>query len=144
MSFTHFSSDTAASYLKQVRTAFLRLHKALLDSERVQYERVYGRIPSPGEFLRLVMGDEWFNWLRPMSQYIVQIDEILAAKEPVTSEQFDELMKIAQQLTQRDDRGALAEQRYFQATERDPEVAILHVKVAELLTINSPESSQEL
>jgi hypothetical protein len=142
MSSTNFSSDTAADQLKQVRTAFLRLHKALLDSERGQYERVYGRIPSPGEFLRLVMGDEWFNWLRPMSQYIVQIDEILATKEPVSSEQFDELMNIAQRLTQRDDRGTLAEQRYFQAIERDPDVAFLHATVTELLATNSPESGQ--
>lgn len=56
-------------HLDQLFRALLRLHKALLDDERVSYERVHGRIPSNGAFLQLVLGDAWFAWLRPLSRW---------------------------------------------------------------------------
>ena len=51
--------------LREVSGALLRLHKALLDDERAQFERVRGRIESSGQFLQLVLHDEWFAYLRP-------------------------------------------------------------------------------
>ena len=53
-------SDPGHSQVDQLRLALLRLHKALLDDERVSYERVYGRISTNGEFLQLVLGHAWF------------------------------------------------------------------------------------
>src|SRR5690349_1128524 len=46
----------------------LRVHKALLDHERVRYERERGRVGGPGEFLQIVINDPWFAWLRPVSE----------------------------------------------------------------------------
>jgi hypothetical protein len=48
------------AHLNRIFQALLRLHKALLDDERVSYERVHGRIPSNGAFLQLVLEDAWF------------------------------------------------------------------------------------
>ena len=45
--------------LDSIFTGLLRLHKALLDDERVAYERVHGRIPSNGAFLQLALNDAW-------------------------------------------------------------------------------------
>ncbi|MEO5956194.1 MAG: hypothetical protein ABIR36_10970 [Nitrospiraceae bacterium] len=59
--------DAERSHVDQLRLALLHLHKALLDDERVSYERVYGRIASNGEFLQLLLGHAWFAWLRPLS-----------------------------------------------------------------------------
>jgi hypothetical protein len=67
--------------LTKVRTALLRLHKALLDFEREGYERARGKIGNSYEFLQLVMSDPWFAWLRQLSELIVEMDELLAAKE---------------------------------------------------------------
>ncbi|MBD2099759.1 hypothetical protein [Leptolyngbya sp. FACHB-261] len=120
-------------HLQNVRLAFLRLHKALLDSERVQYERVHGRIATSGDFFRLVIGHEWFNWLRPMSQFVAQVDETLAAKQPMTLEQVNGFLATARQLIRSSAEGTPQEQRYYQAIERDPEVARLHVVAADLL-----------
>lgn len=127
------SIDVARSHLKQVRSAFLRLHKALLDSERTQYEQFYGRIPSPNAFLQLVLNHEWFNWLRPMSQFIIRIDETVGGKEPMTLAQADELLESAHKFIRVLEDGTPDEQRYFFAINRDPDVAILHVEVAQLL-----------
>lgn len=132
MSSINFSANPFL-HLQKVRTAFLHLHKALLESERVAYEQSHGRIPSSGEFFRLVISDDWFSWLRPMSQFIVQIDEALAAKEPMTLGQVNELLAAAQELVRPAEAGTPQEQRYFQAIQRDPDIAIRHANIKELL-----------
>ena len=125
--------ETKVKQLKEVRMALLRLHKALLESERTVYEQVNGRIQSNGEFLRLVIGHEWFGWLHPISQFIVQIDELMAAKEPATAEQVDELVTEAQNLLRPELEGNAVEQRYYHAIQRDPGIAMMHAEVSELL-----------
>ena len=67
--------DRERAHLNDLFQALLRLHKALLDAERLPYERVHGRIASNGEFLQLVLGDSWFAWLRPLSHYVAGLDE---------------------------------------------------------------------
>lgn len=73
----------AAAKLRAIRMALLVLHKALLDHERLRYERTHGRIESPGQTLHLVMTDPWFAWLRPISALVVQADERLDSDQGV-------------------------------------------------------------
>jgi len=121
--------------LREVRQALLRLHKALLNSERIVYERSHGRIQTNGEFFRLVIGHEWFSWLRPISQFIAQIDEVLSAKEePVTLQQANELLEEARTLIHPDESGTPLEQRYYDAIQRDPNIALMHAEVSRLLS----------
>jgi hypothetical protein len=61
--------------LDRVRTDLLRVHRALLEAERVRYEAVRGPIPNNSAFLQLVINDPWFDWLRPMAQLVLLIDE---------------------------------------------------------------------
>lgn len=133
MSTTDPASPDIREHLQSIRTAFLRLHKALLDSEKDQYERSYGPVLSAGAFFRLVIGNEWFSWLRPMSQYIVHVDETLAAKEPMTVEKANELLASAHQLIRSSEEGTPQERRYFETIQRDPNIAIMHAEVAKLL-----------
>src|SRR5437762_14117598 len=72
--------------LRGLSRALLRLHKALLDDERTRFERVRGRIESSGEFLPLVLHDEWFAHLRPLSALVVRIGELLDAEEATQDE----------------------------------------------------------
>ena len=67
--------------LIELHGALVKLHKALLDSERQVYEKDVGRIQSPNHFFQLLTSDPFFSWLRPISQLIVAIDETLDAKE---------------------------------------------------------------
>lgn len=140
MSSTNSSPNAVRHHLREVRSAFLSLHKALLDSERLLYEQFYGRIPTSGEFFRLVIGHEWFSWLRPMSQFIVSVDETLSTKEPVTLERSQELLEVARSLIRIADDGTPQEQRYYYAIQRDPNVAMMHVGVAQLLNANTHKS----
>lgn len=132
MSSTH-SLDSDLKRLREVRLALLRLHKALLESERVVYEQFHGRIASSGEFFRLVVGHEWFSWLRPMSQLIVQMDDVLHAKEPVTLEQVNAPLNEVEQMLQPDLEGTTLAKRYYRAIQRDPDIALMHAEISRLL-----------
>jgi hypothetical protein len=134
MTLTNFSSEAEAfQQLQEFRVMLLRLHKALLESERGTYEQVHGEIASTGEFFRLVLDHEWFAWLRPMSQFIVQIDDFLHPKEPTTLAQAETLLATAHALLTPNAEGSLAEQRYMQAIQRDPTIALLHADAMKLL-----------
>lgn len=131
------SLNQSLKRLREVRLALLRLHKALLNSERVTYEQFHGRIQSNGEFFRLVIGHEWFSWLRPISQFIVQIDDVLTAKEPVSLDQVNVLFVEARRLLQPSAEGTTLERRYFRAIQRDPDIALMHAEVSQLLAVDA-------
>ncbi len=133
MSSDQRSFDFEVQRLRAIRHEFLSLHKALLESERESYEQHYGPIQNSGEFFRLVIGDEWFDWLRPMSQFIVQIDELFAAKEPIQLAQVMDLLEHAPTLLRAEETGNLAEQRYYLAIQRDADIAFMHAELFNLL-----------
>jgi len=120
------SLEPEIKHLREVRHGFLRLHKALLDAERETYEQHFGKIQTNGDFFQLVISHEWFDWLRPMSQFIVQVDELLDDKAAIASSQIHDSMEQAHQLLKASEDGTLAEQRYDQAIQRSPDIAFMH------------------
>ncbi len=136
MSSNSSSLDFPFKRLRDVRTKLLRLHKALLESEKVEYEKFHGPIRSRGEFFQLVIGEGVFSWLRPFSQFIVEIDEVMAAKdEPVTLQQVNHLLEEARMLLRPSENGNVREQRYFEAIQRDPDIAFMHAELSQLLSL---------
>jgi hypothetical protein len=133
MSSTNQSLDLTLQRLRELRPVLLRLHKALLDSERTQYEQLYGPIQTNAQFLQLVIGHEWFNWLHQISQFIVQMDEVLYSKKPVEFEQANLILEQAKTLLQPNNDGTTSEQRYFHAIQRDPDIALMHIQIAKML-----------
>ena len=133
MAASDFQSIPAYQKLKTLRPLLLKLHKALLNTERDHYESIHGPIISKGEFFQLVIGDEWFSWLRPISQFIVQMDEVLSAKEPVSPNQIHMLLEEVRGLVPPNQGEGEAATRYFQALQRDATVAGLHGEVSLLI-----------
>jgi hypothetical protein len=119
--------DQARRKLTELRQILLTLHKALLDSERTAYEISHGAIASSATFLNLLINDPSFQWLRPITTLIVQIDETLAAKKPPAStHDFEQLAADMRALLSPSREEADFWKRYFAATQRDPAVAVLH------------------
>lgn len=123
-------SDTLPPELRQqlraVREALLALHKALLDDEKLRYERHHGRIEGSYEFLRLVIGDPWFAWLHPMSQLVVAIDEFMASRQPVTEEGGRALVEGARALLRAESQAEGFAREYHRALRDSPNVTLLH------------------
>ena len=119
--------------LTDLRVALLKLHKALVDSERVGYEKTIGKIRSPGHFLQLLTNDPWFAWLQPLSQLIVSIDEATEAKEPLTSTWVDATAKQTRSLLTPSESSEGFARHYFDALQRDPDVVIAHGAVIKAL-----------
>ena len=125
--------DPRLSHVDQLRRALLRLHKALLDDERVSYERVNGRIASNGEFLQLVLGDAWFAWLRPLSQLLAKLDELGeedTSPDGLTTSALIASIKIL--LTPSEEGNGFG-RHYYEALQREPEVVLAHAAVRKLL-----------
>lgn len=119
--------------LDDLSRAMLRLHKTLLDGERVAYEQVHGRIASNGEFLNLLLGHAWFAWLRQLSQSMAKLDELVESEEASSCDALvDQLASIRALLTPSETGEGFGRQ-YFDAMQRNPEVVLAHSAVKELL-----------
>jgi hypothetical protein len=124
--------------LTELRDALLRLHKALMESERASYEQTFGKISSPYQFLKLLTEDPWFAWLRPVSQLIAAMDEALDGKETLTVAVRDELIGRAKTMLVPTEGGEGFSQHYDEALQRDPDVVFAHAAVAK--SIRGPAS----
>jgi hypothetical protein len=124
-------------HLNELRDTLLHLHKALVDSERIFYEKTVGQILSPNHFLQLLASDPWFVWLHPLSELIVAIDEAMDAKVPPPTFELDALVSQAYRLlvpSESADHSSNSgfARHYFEALQRDPDVVVAHAEVAKL------------
>ena len=126
-------SSQRDAHLDHLFQALLRLHKALLDDERMSYERVHGRIPSNGAFLQLVLEDAWFAWLRPLSQVMAKLDE--HGEEDTSPDGPDTAILIAsiRTLLTPSEEGTGFGRHYYEALQREPDVVLAHAAVRTLL-----------
>jgi hypothetical protein len=133
MASSDLSPDLVRQALTDLRNGLLRLHKALLYSERAVYEREIQRIRSSGQFLNLVMHDPWFAWLHELSELIVLIDETWDSDRAPTQRDADRLVSAARLLLSPREDGAGFRRRYFEAMQRDPDVVLCHAATVKLL-----------
>ena len=125
-------AGNARTRLKELRNSLLTLHKALLDSERTAYEITHGAVASPAAFLQLLINDNAFAWLRPITTLIVQIDEALAAKKPPKNDRdFQQLIDDTRALLSPSREANDFWKPYTTVVGRDPAVAVLHNEMQE-------------
>jgi len=128
-------SEAVRRSLKDLRHGLLRLHKTLLDSEQVTYERIHGRVESAGQLLQLVMGDPWFAWLRPLSHLVIRIDEMLEDEQESTPQDIVLVLSEVRGLLTPSDQGEGFERNYYEALQRTPDVVLAHAHVKKLLSL---------
>jgi hypothetical protein len=104
-----------------------------LDFEREGYESAHGKITNSYGFLNLVMNDPWFAWLRQLSELIVEMDELLAAKDPANENTAIALMRQAEMLLTPSEAGSEFQRKYFASMQRSPEVVLAHSEFANVL-----------
>src|SRR3974390_1267509 len=128
----------ARQRLQALRDALLKLHKALVDSERVSYEKTVGPIQSPNHFLQLLTSDPWFAWLQPLSQLIVSMDEALDDKDSLTPTTVEALVTQTTHLLVASENSEGFPGHYFEALQRDPDVVMAQAEVSRLRKAPKP------
>jgi hypothetical protein len=119
--------------LEDVREGLLGVHKALLAIAREEYEGTHGPIAGPGALLQLLIGDEAFAWLHPVSELAARADELL--EEPtIPAAELSAIARAAGGLLAPDEAGSGFAKRYFDAIQSSPEVAMAHAQARRAIT----------
>jgi hypothetical protein len=126
---------TQHQLLTDIRIKLLHLHKQLLDTERIRYEQVHGRV-SNSELLQLAIDHDRFAWLHQLSESIVQIDELIHSDEPITAEAIAALIADVRILLTPDEAGNDFAVKYDAAFQRNPDVVLAHADLVTLLATN--------
>ena len=122
----------AMARVRALRAALLALHKTLLDWERSGYERIHGRQTSH-DLLNALLSDPQFAWLRPISQLIVSIDELLGARTPPMRNDVEAVVAQVRGLTSPNAEGNIYERRYDTVLQEHPDAVFAHRDVLALL-----------
>jgi hypothetical protein len=134
------SDSPAREKLVALRLALLRLHKTLLEMERREYERVNGHVTA-GELFRLVIDHPQFAWLHNISEFVVRLDEALAAEAPITPQDNSSAIVLARKMFAPSESGDAFQKKYFDAIQLDPAVVMEHADLARLFA-NEPSEKE--
>ena len=124
-------ADSQVHLLTDLRLGLLRLHKTLLEMERINYEKVSGRVNS-GELLQIVLNHPQFGWLRIISALLVEIDELLDDEDPADASDFAELTSQARRLLTAPENEEF-KTKYQAALQLEPAVVMAHANIMQLL-----------
>ena len=135
--------DTPARQkLVALREALLQLHKTLLEMERREYQQVHGSV-SAGELFRLVVDDPQFAWLHNISEFVVRIDEALAADAEITPEDTRGAISLARKIFAPTETGDGFQKKYFDAIQKDPAVVMEHAELVRFFHNAPPGAENE-
>lgn len=118
--------------LTELRHALVPLHRTLLEWERTAYERIHGRTGA-AEMLKIIVADPQFAWLRPVSELIARIDDVLQSDGPDVRVDVDPIIEQARKLVAPDEAGTPYERRYHAALQEVPDVVFAHRRVTAVL-----------
>lgn len=118
---------SARARLGGMRHGLLELHRALADAERIELERIEGRL-SNGVFLRRLLEDPVLAWLLELSGLIVRIDEVLERDEADAdaADEPDALLAEVVRLLAPDAEGGEFQRRYAARIQDAPAVVVAH------------------
>jgi len=106
----------------------LDLHRALIDAQRIEYERARGRVETRGEFLGLVLNHPEFEWIRALSALIAQLDEWAEETDPASESGLEGIVEALRGLIRRDGVNPAFSERYWTMVDQAPDVTVAHVK----------------
>lgn len=116
--------------LRDLWKQLLPLHRALIDAARDEYIASGADVAGPTHLLQLLNEDPFFQWLKPMTALIVDIDE--TSRTDFDRPRLDALLGRVKELFDGDAAGPFAS-RYLPLLQRDVDVAIAHAAIRQLL-----------
>ena len=119
--------------LEELRNALLELHRAILQAQRLRYERDHGRVESRVELLQLVVRHPEFAWIRALSALIAQLDEWSQSQAQGRDEEIAATVRALKTLIQPDGTNEEFTSRYWPMLEITPEALVAHVRLWRLI-----------
>ena len=117
--------------LRDLSQALLPLHRTLIEAAKSDYAFAYGPVTGPTHLLRLLGDDPFFEWLKPVTALIVDIDEMVRVD-------FDagDIARIAERVSALFNGGGNAEfaRQYVPILQRDVDVTVGHAAVRQAIT----------
>ena len=121
-----------------MRRELLDLHRALVETERREYERSRGRMTDRAFLAALIHAPE-LAWLGPLTSLIVRLEELLEEAPPRAAAVEDALAEL-RQLLRPSAEGEGFPRKYDAALQRSPEVVVAHGKAVLALQKNRGQS----
>src|SRR5687767_4186266 len=118
--------------LRPLSIALRELHRALVEISRTGYELANGPVSGSSELLQLVLHDEAFGWLKPLSSLIVEIDERSAEDPAPSPREIEEVLTRVETLIFSRDPGAFGV-RYIALLGSEPGIAMNHFSLRSAL-----------
>jgi hypothetical protein len=117
--------------LRALGRGLVGLHALLMERERRAYEARHGRVGS-AELLRLLLHDDHFAWLRPLSTLMAEIDELVDTDEPLAVDDAERVLRTTHRLLKSADTGAFQD-NYREALQESPDVVMAHARISAML-----------
>ena len=121
---------------QQLASALRELHRVLMERARRDYEREHNVKLSPVEQLRLLTTDPYFDWLRGLSELMVDIDLVREAEQPVLDELAPAVRAAVDHLVaapNQSEPGDAFARHYWPYVQDDPHVVMAHADVKRAL-----------
>jgi hypothetical protein len=124
---------------QELARALRELHRALVERARTDYLRDHGigGDVTPGELLRLLTSDAYFEWLRSLSELMVDIDlvrELADRGELVQSGAVRAAVEYLVSPPVLSETPSVFAQRYWPYVQEDPNVAMAHGQLKRVLS----------
>ena len=119
--------------LKNARNVLLKLHKSLIDFERVAYEGIHGTLTA-GQFLNVLLENEDFSWLRKFSMLIVEIDEMFDLKDGIDAGMVDANLAKIRELVEMREEDEYFRAKYQYAIDNDQAPAAHHKELSDVMS----------
>jgi hypothetical protein len=122
--------------IRQLASALRELHRVLVERAKRDYETERYLTVAPGELLKLLTTDPQFEWLRGLSELMVDIDLVEDAKPPVVGELGGTVRAAVEHFItppKAPESAHAFAQRYWPYVQEDPHVAMAHAGVKRAL-----------
>jgi hypothetical protein len=121
-----------------VRKTVLELHKALMDAQRIRYEKHHGRISNASELLGLLLEHPQFAWLRELSALIARLDEWQEGGKDASDEDLAVIVSALRGLIEVNGKHVMFSVPYWEIVNDTPEALVSHVKLWRLIAPERP------
>ena len=121
--------------LRDLWKQLMPLHRALIDAAREEYAATGARVNGPTHMLQLLQEEPFFEWLRPITSLIVDIDTL--SRTDFEPAQIEDVVARVNRLFGSGADAAFSE-RYLPILQRDIDVAAGHAAIRRLVARLSP------